>query len=420
MMMAACPLTSVVSPGPSRRETLTFSLAGAFSVLGGCSSQAQTTWTARRGRDLLEEVVSLVERHHYLSGSDTPGWQAWGAGLGEARARATAATSWDGVYFGALWPLLQRLGDTHTSVARPQSEPATPSGAQPSDPPAPERLPGAPWQGDINAGLGFRMAPSADGVTVYGVVQGSQADRHAIEPGSVLLDYSLSSRGSASPLFRARVRAPDGQTSAVEYSLDTVTAAPEFASSQTYGGLSVRFDRFEAGLVQRTVEVLRASTLPVILDLRLNVGGDLQALRTLMGALAGPDQLIGTMMAARAHQTVLSSGGPPIGRPMAVLVGPGTQSAAEVCAEALRHHGVARLVGSRTAGQVLAATTYTLSDGGRLHVATHNFIAASGRRLEQNGVEPDILVRESLKDLRTGHDVVAEAAARVISSPDRR
>ncbi len=74
-------------------------------------------------------------------------------------------------------------------------------------------------------------------------------------------------------------------------------------------------------------------------------------------------------------------------KPAAVLIDEHSRSGKEVLAYAIRKHRSATLVGTRTAGAVLAGTVRPLSDGSVLYVAV-NDLTVDGDRIEGVGVEP--------------------------------
>jgi C-terminal processing protease CtpA/Prc len=58
-----------------------------------------------------------------------------------------------------------------------------------------------------------------------------------------------------------------------------------------------------------------------------------------------------------------------------------------------------------------------LPDGGELQLSREDYFAPKGRRLEGNGLEPDVPVARTLADLRAGCDADLEAALRVLRAP---
>ncbi|HEY8369970.1 MAG TPA: S41 family peptidase [Thermodesulfobacteriota bacterium] len=81
--------------------------------------------------------------------------------------------------------------------------------------------------------------------------------------------------------------------------------------------------------------------------------------------------------------------------PMVVLVDGGTRSAKELLAWSLARAGRARLVGTRTAGAVLASRAFPIGRSALLLLAVAD-ILADGVRLEGRGVEPHVTVEAPL------------------------
>lgn len=94
--------------------------------------------------------------------------------------------------------------------------------------------------------------------------------------------------------------------------------------------------------------------------------------------------------------------------PLVVLVDEATRSAKELLAYSLQRAGRARLVGTRTAGAVLASRAFRITDRSLLLLPVTDLLA-DGRRLEGVGVEPDVVV-ESPLPYRNGADPQLERA----------
>lgn len=78
-------------------------------------------------------------------------------------------------------------------------------------------------------------------------------------------------------------------------------------------------------------------------------------------------------------------------KPTAVLINGGTRSGKEVLTYGFKKYGYGEVIGTRTAGALLAGRGFMLSDGSFLMVAV-NDVAVDGERLEITGVEPTIEV----------------------------
>jgi len=78
--------------------------------------------------------------------------------------------------------------------------------------------------------------------------------------------------------------------------------------------------------------------------------------------------------------------------PLVVLVDSGTASAAEIVAAALQDRNRAVIVGGRTFGKAAVQDLTELSDGSALELTTGYYLTPNGKRLEGQGIEPDIVV----------------------------
>jgi carboxyl-terminal processing protease len=78
-------------------------------------------------------------------------------------------------------------------------------------------------------------------------------------------------------------------------------------------------------------------------------------------------------------------------KPVALLIDSGTRSGKEVLAYGFKKNGFGPVVGERSAGALLAATAFLLSDGSLLILAVED-ASVDGERLEGKGVEPTVTV----------------------------
>jgi C-terminal processing protease CtpA/Prc len=95
-------------------------------------------------------------------------------------------------------------------------------------------------------------------------------------------------------------------------------------------------------------------------------------------------------------------------RPVVAIIDEGTRSGLEVFAYALKAKGI-RLVGTRTAGALLAGTIYVLPDDSLLELAVSDAVIGDDVRLEGRGVQPDVPVAFSLP-YAAGQDQQRDAA----------
>jgi carboxyl-terminal processing protease len=100
-------------------------------------------------------------------------------------------------------------------------------------------------------------------------------------------------------------------------------------------------------------------------------------------------------------------------KPVVMLVNRGTRSGKEILAYGFKKYGLGEVIGTRTAGAVLAARAFLLSDGSLLLLAV-NDVFVDGQRLEGVGVTPTIEVPFPL-EYAQGKDPQLERALDLLS-----
>jgi len=113
--------------------------------------------------------------------------------------------------------------------------------------------------------------------------------------------------------------------------------------------------------------------------------------------------------------------------PMAVLINEGSASASEIVAGALKDHGRALIIGTRTFGKGSVQTVLPLYDGGALRLTTALYYTKSGRSIQGTGIEPDIEVKDedaaiaqANVDLQIKEDIRESDLPGAIANPNGR
>lgn len=194
---------------------------------------------------------------------------------------------------------------------------------------------------------------------------------------------------------------------------------PAFVADRSRPGVLVlRAEGFESGLGRWVSEQLRdlPEDTDVVLDLRSNPGGRLMEVEAVLACFLprGEDWARRTARTGRVillrTESACGDREAPAPNALAVLVDGASRSAAELTPAALQQSGRAVVVGQRTAGAVLISQDTDLPDGGRLSLSRADLVMRDGRRLEKNGLEPDVRVDRTAQDRREGRDPQLEAA----------
>lgn len=96
--------------------------------------------------------------------------------------------------------------------------------------------------------------------------------------------------------------------------------------------------------------------------------------------------------------------------PIALLIGPRTFSAAEDMAAVFDQLDRGKMIGEPTGGSTGQPLMFDLPGGGRARVCTKHDLYADGTRFVGVGIQPDVVVHQTIEDLRKGVDTVLRVA----------
>lgn len=130
----------------------------------------------------------------------------------------------------------------------------------------------------------------------------------------------------------------------------------------------------------------------VILDLRGNPGGLLVEATDVAGAFLNGGTVVEFFKPGKSPEVFNAIGDGDSKTPLVVLIDRGTASAAEIVAAALQDRNRAVIVGERTFGKAAVQNLTELSNGAGIELTIGYYLTPSGKRLEGQGLEPDILV----------------------------
>jgi len=410
----------------------------------------------------FDSVWSRVRNAHYDTSMRGVDWQRVRE---ELRPRAERAATL-GELRGTLDEMLARLGESHYSIIREETDELLDSGS-------PEAESGG-QPGDV--GMSLRLL--GNDVVVSRVVPGGPADRAGVKAGWIVDSIGrFTARGNAARIARLRTDAERRQAlvrlpRAVDASFTGVAGSvvraafrdgsgrrvlvpiacratpgepvrfpnlPPFLAHLEYqrrpvGGAAtdgcvgiIRFNIWMTAVADdfdRAVDTLRACR-GIIVDLRGNPGGVGFMVAGVGGHFLDSTVSLGTLRARGGElrfvvnpRRATGSGEPvrPYAGPLAILIDPLTGSTSEVFAAGMQAIGRARVFGETSAGQALPAMATRLPTGDVLLHATADLVAPDGRRVEGRGVVPDEAVPLRREELLAGRDAAMEAAIRWIET----
>src|SRR5215210_175211 len=428
---------------PNRSTSKTLRTALALCALGwllllapaGVARRPEYASTPEGRLRIFDEVWEQVSERYFdpsFHGVD------WGGLRAELRPSAAAARG-EAELYALLRRMLGRLRDPHTRVYAPGES--------------------MDWRVHRYVSVGVAVRELAGQVVVTDVERDSQARRAGLRAGDAVLAID------GEPVLKligrrlAEQNAPDSASArlvAVTQLFDGAPAStvrvtfarpgekkereaalrreprirlPSFdVEEEEHGVRLVRFNIFTPEVAAQFTRALKdelKGARALVIDLRDNGGGETQSMADLASTLlpAGlslgrfTDRTGAVWLEPYTRAALLSTADSfeRFGRPVVLLTGARTASAAEVFAASLRETNRASVIGEATCGCVLGIRRrHRLPDGGVLDVSEMDYHTAAGTRLEGAGLRPDLTVEPTREDLRHRRDRALERALEIL------
>jgi carboxyl-terminal processing protease len=147
-----------------------------------------------------------------------------------------------------------------------------------------------------------------------------------------------------------------------------------------------------ADLIQQLGELERKGIRGLVLDLRNNPGGLLEAAIQVADMFVKSGVIVTTAGQGPAQRDIRRAEDDrnEPAYPVVVLVNSGSASASEIVAGALKNHGRALLVGQRTFGKGSVQVLYDYHDGSALKLTTAQYLTPGDISIQGVGVVPDV------------------------------
>ncbi|HEX9462529.1 MAG TPA: S41 family peptidase [Alphaproteobacteria bacterium] len=282
-------------------------------------------------------------------------------------------------------------------------------------------------------GLGIEVTMENGLVKVVSPIDETPASRAGLKPGDLIVELDGEQvqgltlqdavermRGPVNSQIKLTIRRGTGEPFTV--SLQRAVIRIQSVRNSVEGDIGyVRITSFteqtESGLraaIQKIKDQLGNRMKGIVLDLRNNPGGLLDQAIAVSDAFIDKGEIVSTRgrRAEDAQRYNAKPGDLLTGLPMVVLINGGSASASEIVAGALQDHHRAILLGTRSFGKGSVQTIIPLGGQGALRLTTARYYTPSGRSIQAQGIEPDIMVEQARLEKIDGGLIRREADLR--------
>ena len=258
------------------------------------------------------------------------------------------------------------------------------------------------------SGIGVWIRSDESGaVSVAGIVPSSPAEFAKIQNGDVIESVDGVSTFNKPLSEVANLLSGESNTNAIlavkrndellSFNIKRIDLKtnPVSAKILNDGVISIAISEFNRGSARALRAALGSSSQEingVILDLRGNPGGLLVEAVDVAGAFLNGGLVVEFHRSGQSPEVFNALGNGDSRTPLVVIVDRGTASAAEVVAAALQDRNRAIIVGEKTFGKATVQNSESLSNGAEIELTVGYYITPSGKKLDGQGIEPDIEV----------------------------
>lgn len=312
--------------------------------------------------------------------------------------------------YGASRGLVEAAGDPHTTYM---------------DPDEAEEF-NRSLNGSIGGGIGAEIGMRKGKPTIVRPLDNSPAKEAGIVAGEVILKVNNESVGDWTvDRVVSRVRGEIGTSVKLtllngekthEVSVvrrDIVAPAVESRVDGEIGILKV--SRFADDTITQArraaTEFQQKGVKKVILDLRDNPGGTVNAAQGLLGLWLDRQVVMTERRGGEIIKEIKSTGSPIFAdTKTVVLINDNSASASEITAAALKEYGKAKTVGQKSYGKGSVQRVIKLSSGAQMKITEARWYTPHGKNIDKEGIEPDEKVELTVDDINNNRDPQLEKA----------
>ena len=269
-------------------------------------------------------------------------------------------------------------------------------------------------------GIGIYMVKDteANRIMVLSPIKGSPAEKAGILPGDLIISVDgVEYKAEDMSVAANKIKGESGTTVKLEILRGTETKTFELKREnikvnpvegkvlENKTGY-IEFSSFDEGTAQefktKFEELQKQGIKSLIIDLRNNGGGIVnEALEIADYILDKDDVILYEVDKNNEEKIEKSKNDPIINMPIVILTNENTASSSEILAGALKDHGKAKIVGTKTYGKGVIQQLLTLPDGSGLKITSEEYLTPNRTKINKVGIEPDEKVElpESVKNV---------------------
>ena len=371
----------------------------------------------RKEQSLINSNIINKEIGKQIETDFSPFWTAWNA----VESKYVSAKDLDSqkMVWGSIEGMVKSLGDPYSVFFPPQENKEFKDVIR----------------GDFG-GVGMEIGIKNGVITVVAPLKDTPAYRAGIKSGDKILKIGDKStlemtvenavrliRGEKGTVIKLIMLPKDVETTK-EVSLTRETIqVPILETERKPGGIFlIKLYSFAGNSANEFRNALRefvySGDNKMIIDLRGNPGGFLETAVDVSSWFLPIGKTVVREKFGNGEETVFKSKGYNIfnNLPLAILVNEGSASASEIMAGALKEHGIAKLVGTKTFGKGSVQELVEITPTTSLKITIAKWLTPNGVSISDQGLEPDEKVELTKKDLELENDPQMDKAVEIVKN----
>ena len=289
----------------------------------------------------------------------------------------------------------------------------------------------------VGVGVYMVQDTEANRIMVLSPIKGGPAEKAGLQPGDYItavdgVEYSGEQMTEASN----KIKGEEGTTVKLEVlrgeeTLNFELTRENIRTNPVEGEVLdgnigyITFSSFDEGTAEefkaKFEELQGQGITSLIIDLRNNGGGIVDEALGIANYILDKDSVILYEVDKNNNETEeKTTDDPIINMPIVLLTNENTASSSEILAGALKDHGKATIVGTKTYGKGVIQQLLTLPDGSGLKITSEKYLTPNRTEINKIGIEPDEEVElpdtvKNVLDVERDEDTQLQKAIEILS-----